>query len=134
MATKHIISVTEFFEELGFQEMTNLFLLFIEKASQESVDAITKIMNRRYFHPKRGDYISLETSTDEVVEGYFWDGEKAIMGEPIICIPSEFKIPKEFPITYWDECRILGDSLFGDFCYDTSEIKNTREKKKYVMC
>jgi hypothetical protein len=126
-ASERMIHIEEVLRNL-MEVNTKIGKSIFNYSSQEVTSVITKIMKeRRRILPERGDYIFSNGSG----VSYFWDGQKAILpGGPVFCIPSEFKIPKEFPITYWDECRmIFGHSLFGDFCYDTSEIKKPIERE-----
>jgi len=125
-ASTHIVRVDEVIRgELGIdgRVLDDCFVNY------SFLDIVTKIMKEQKTPPKRGDFISLN------IKGwgsYFWDGERSIPpGEPTFCIPAEFKIPREFPIDYWDDCRIIfGYSQSGDFCYDTSEIKHPIRKEE----
>lgn len=106
-----------------------VYRISVPKGNTESPVIINAIVSMYGHPPKRGDIIQINGHGE-----YFWNGEKAILsGRPITFIPSEFKIPKEFSIDYWDDCLVhFNDSEIGDFCYDTSEIKKPPTKREEI--
>jgi hypothetical protein len=98
--------------------------------SQDTLDIVTKIIRKR--HPKRGDIYKFAFLNGEEQGGYFfWDGEKAIPPEKnedgeYFIVPSQFKVPTDFPINHWNESGFTGFTT-DDLCYDTSDIKFSME-------
>jgi hypothetical protein len=117
-------------EEYKLEGEDSDFYSIIDDESQEIADVITKIIKERGSHtvqPKKGDVIRLAFIRTRQFGTYFWDGERAILPEEeessdFYCVPSVLSIP-DFPLDYWDDCGFVGWSSFGDFYYDTSDMK-----------
>jgi hypothetical protein len=104
--------------------------LVLHYHSQKVTEFITKFVKEYSLaSPKRGDVFKIN-----LIGGrpwfFFWDGEKIMIPEDdderfhkTIIVPSELKIPKEFPINHWDSCGIISDNAqIGNFCYNTSDL------------
>lgn len=75
------------------------------------IKAIEDEFYAKNIHPARGDVIRPKFATTRQLGFYFYDGEKIILPETDgdrDAVPSTFKVPYEFPITYWDDTGFMG--------------------------
>jgi hypothetical protein len=141
-------AIREKLEEYNNDYRRGLDLTFIQslkRPSEKMTNVLTKVIKEKYLSDiRRGDVIRLCFITDMQYGYYFWDGEKIILPErdeidgipsfhiednyiaELFRVPSVFKIPKEFPLHYWRLSLFVGQSLYGDFSYDTSDINRSR--------
>ena len=116
----------------------------LKRPSTEIANVLMKVINKKKVSLRKGDVLSLSFITDMQYGFYFWDGENIVMperdekdGNPsfhveerytadLFRIPSIFKIPRDFPVHYWELSLFVGLSEYGDFSYDTSDINNSQ--------
>ncbi len=104
-----------------------------QQVSPVTASILQRILVARGADPRRGDAIRMQFVSYRCYGVYFYDGKQVILPEDepsdYFRVPSEFKVPTEFPIDYWEHTTFTGYSHTGDICFDVAIIKDMSELK-----
>ncbi|AYV81160.1 MAG: hypothetical protein Harvfovirus19_5 [Harvfovirus sp.] len=118
-------------DEIDFSHSTNFGLSSVVLAQ-----IIDEILTKRNADLVRGDCISLQFVAYRGYGTYFYSGEKVICAadedSDYERVPTEFKIPTEFSIDYWDDAGFTGYSHTGDFNFDIGLVPKDLTFKHFL--
>jgi hypothetical protein len=119
-------------DDLDFSHSTDLGL-----SSPVIASIVERILITRKANLVRGDCIRLQFIAYRGYGTYFYDGSHVITAEEEDSdyerIPSQFKIPTEFPVDYWNDTGFVGYCYTGDYNFDTQLLnQNLQFKHLYV--